>query len=262
MGAVASATWKEWAAYRSHMMVSIFIGPAYFLIQYFIWQGVFSQGGTLGGFSLDTMLLYYGVNTLLNYCIMDFAGWNLQNHIQRGTFITFMLLPVSHRYYALSQKVGHRLLGVLVEFIPVFLILRLAFGLRLVPQNILYAAVSFAFAFLINFYINYSIGAVGFWLVKNQGVRSVFNLVKNIFAGVFIPLTLFPEFLQKALFFLPFQYISYVPVSVFIGEYHLADMTVPIPVVLLCQAAMVLAMAMVSRWTYNLGIRKYVGVGL
>lgn len=34
--AAALATYKEWAAYRSQMAVSIFVGPVYFLTQLFI----------------------------------------------------------------------------------------------------------------------------------------------------------------------------------------------------------------------------------
>ena len=98
--------------------------------------------------------------------------------------------------------------------------------------------------------------------MKNQGLRSVFDLVKNIFAGVFIPLTFFPEILQKALFFLPFQYISFVPVSVFIGEYNLAGNSVPIPLILLLQGVMVLLTMGMSEMVYRKGIKKYVGVGI
>ena len=39
--AVATATYKEWAAYRSHMLISIFVGPIFFLVQYFIWGAVY-----------------------------------------------------------------------------------------------------------------------------------------------------------------------------------------------------------------------------
>ena len=34
--AVAFVTWKEWAAYRSHMLLSLVVGPAFFLAQVFI----------------------------------------------------------------------------------------------------------------------------------------------------------------------------------------------------------------------------------
>ena len=35
--AVAFVTYKEWSAYRTHSLVSVFVGPVYFIVQYFIW---------------------------------------------------------------------------------------------------------------------------------------------------------------------------------------------------------------------------------
>jgi ABC-2 type transport system permease protein len=44
MRAVSLVTYKEWAAYRTHSLVSVFVGPVYFVVQYFIWTAVY--GGT------------------------------------------------------------------------------------------------------------------------------------------------------------------------------------------------------------------------
>ena len=39
--AVAVVTYKEWSAYRTHSMVSILVGPIYFIVQYFIWTAAY-----------------------------------------------------------------------------------------------------------------------------------------------------------------------------------------------------------------------------
>ena len=50
---VAAVTFKEWAAYRSHMILSLIIGPIFFLVQYSIWKAVYSgQQTTIAGFTL------------------------------------------------------------------------------------------------------------------------------------------------------------------------------------------------------------------
>lgn len=49
MRAVAFVTYKEWSAYRTHSMVSIFVGPVYFLVQYYIWSAVYSGNLTSTG---------------------------------------------------------------------------------------------------------------------------------------------------------------------------------------------------------------------
>ncbi len=258
---IAFVTYKEWAAYRSHMLLSIVIGPAFFLAQYFIWNAVFSARAEVGGLDLRSMLLYYGTVTLVYYLTMDFADWNLQMHIRVGTFLTFMLRPLSHRWFALSQKVGHRVLGFLFEFLPVWLILALAFRLPILPASWPWAVLSVGLGFLMVFFLNYSIGIAAFWMTRTDGLRSIFALFRDIMAGSFLPLTLFPLAFQKVLFFLPFQYATYVPAKVLLGSYELGGISMSLPAIVGCQAAAVLCMWLVTEILWRAGARKYTGVG-
>lgn len=260
--AVGLATYKEWAAYRSHMAVSILVGPIYFLVQYFIWRAIFATRGELNGFNLEQMLTYYGVMSVVTYLTFDFADWNLQMLIRTGKYVTFVLRPMSHRFFALSQKLGHRSLGFWLEFAPVFLIYMFGFGIDLIPASLGWAILSVALGFLMTFLVNYCIGLTAFWLTNAEGVRRMLLLVRDVTAGMFVPLTFFPETFQKTLFFLPFQFMQYVPVRVFIGDYELAGITMSIPQIVGLQAAAVLAMWGVSEVLARLGMRKFTGVGV
>ena len=261
MKSVAFVTYKEWAAYRSHMLVSLFIGPVFLLTQIFIWRAVYSTQDVINGLTLNQMITYYGIATIINYLIMDFADWNLQMLISTGKFITYIIRPMSHGYFALSQKVGHRILGFWVEFIPVYIILWFFFEVKLVPVMPFWTVVSLILGFIMMFLINYTIGMSAFWLTRTDGIRGVFLLVRDVFAGFYIPLNFFPLFVQKILFFMPFQFITYVPIRVFLGSYQLAGKSISIPFIVLIQGLSVLAMYLLSRFVWKLGIRKFTGVG-
>jgi ABC-2 type transport system permease protein len=260
--AVAFATFKEWAAYRSHALLSLLVGPAYYLAQVFIWKAVYTGRESLGGFSLPQMLYYFGTAALIHYLVMDFADWNLQMLVSTGRFLTFALRPIPHVFFALAQKVGHRLLGLIVEFVPVWLIFALVFRIPLVPVRPAWAFLSTALGFLMMFLVNYSIGCMAFWMTRTDGMRALFRFFRDVLAGAFIPLSFFPRGVQAVLFFLPFQFITYVPVRVFIGSYSLAGITMGLPAIVGVQAAAVSAMALVtvaiSRW----GMKRYTGVGV
>jgi ABC-2 type transport system permease protein len=258
---VAYVTYKEWAAYRSHMVVSLFVGPVLFLVQLFIWQAIFSVRGTLNGLTLDQMITYYAIVAVINYFIFDFADWNLQMLIRTGKLLTFLLRPVSHRYFALSQKVGHRMLGLWLELTPVLLIFIFVFRIDLQPAYPFWAVMSILFSFLLMFLINYCIGMTAFWLTNTDGIRRMFMILRDVCAGVFIPLSFFPDALQKLMFFLPFQYIIYVPARVIIGSYELADLSLTIPQIVALQGVVVVVMWLVSGLLWHLGIRKFTGVG-
>ncbi len=259
--ATAFVTYKEWAAYRSHMVLSLFIGPVFFLTQIFIWKAVFTGKDVVNGFTFNQMIAYCGIIALINYVIMDFADWNLQMLIRTGRFLTFILRPISHRFFAFSQKVGHRLLGFWLEFLPVYLLFFFVFKIKLIPVYPGWFFLSLFLSFIMMFLVNYSVGILGFWLTRTEGVRRMFLIFRDISAGVFIPLTFFPAAVQNILFFLPFQFISYVPVSVFIGKYAMGGLSLSIPAVVAVQALAVLIMLGMTEVLWRMGIKRFTGAG-
>lgn len=259
--AVAFVTYKEWSAYRTHSLVSVFVGPVYFLVQYFIWTALYGSNGSIAGIGLEQMIRYFGASALIGYLTMDFADWNLQMLVRTGKYLTFALRPVHHRFFALSQKIGHRVLGFFLEFLPCLVIFVLLFKIPMVPEYFLWTVVSVALAFLMNFYVNYCLGLAAFWLTKADGIRHVYGLIAQIFSGSLIPLVLFPEILQKLLFFLPFQYTLYVPAMVWTGTYYVGSMELEIPQIVGIQAAATMAVLAVSEVLYRLSLKRFTGVG-
>lgn len=258
---VADVTYKEWSAYRTHSMVSIIVGPVYFMVQYFIWTAVYGDQSTLGGMDLAGMIRYFGITTLIGYLTMDFADWNLSMLVRTGKFLTFHLRPMHHRSFALFQKIGHRSLGFLFEFVPCLLIFIFIFGVDMRPASYLWTILSIALAFLMNFYVNYMIGLTSFWLVQSDGIRGAFLLVSGIFSGALIPLTFFPDWLQIIQFFLPFQYIAYMPAMVFTGHYSLGGLHLPIEQVVGLQGIAVLITLGMNELVRRLAMKQFTAVG-
>lgn len=261
MRVVGFATFKEWSVYRTHMAVTLFVVPAAVLTQVAIWTAVFSTTKSLAGYSLSGILLYYGVITIIDHFTFDFADWNLQHLITSGDFLTFMLRPVNHIYYAFCQKIGHRTLAVFIEIIPLFLIIKFGFNINISPDNLGWALISIALGSILAFLINYCIGITAFWLTRTNGLSRTLGFIKFFCAGAILPLDIFPEPVQKILFYLPFQYIGYVPARVYMGSYELAGKTISIPHVVSLQAVFVIITYVVYRLLWRAGINRFTGVG-
>ena len=263
--AVAVVTYKEWSAYRTHSMVSIFVGPVYFLVQYCIWKAVYSvDGGTdavINGMRLEQMLTYFGVNALIGYLTMDFADWNLQMLVRTGKFLTFALRPIDHKLFAFSQKLGHRVLGFIFEFLPCFLIFMFVFKINLIPEHWVLALISIALGFCMTFLVNYCIGLTAFWIVRAEGIRNVFQALQTVFNGSLIPLVFFGKTWQKVLFFLPFQYMLYVPSRVCTGSYELAGKIYELPQIVGIQACAVCVFLLLTCLLYNRAMKQFTGAG-
>ena len=259
---VALSTYKEWAAYKSHMAMTILITPLGLIIQYFIWSAVYSSRTSFKGYSLEQMLSYYVVSAMIGLLVFDFAEWNLQMLIHTGKLTPFMLRPMVHMRFALYQKIGHRLLSLWLEVIPVALISIFVLRVFPAPANIFWTVLSIALGFLMTFFVNYSIGVLAFWVVKNDSLRGALGIISALSAGVYFPLILFPDWLQNGLFFLPFQYMSYVPVCVYLGKYSLGDAVLSIPQIVLVQTIAVLIMYAASKILWHFGYKKYRGAGV
>ncbi|MCL2109286.1 MAG: ABC-2 family transporter protein [Oscillospiraceae bacterium] len=258
---VARVTVKEYLAYRSHMLVSLFVGPVYFAVQYFIWGAIYGDGGEIAGFEYTQMIRYFGITALIGYLTWGSADWNLSMLIRTGKFLTFALRPLHHRFFALSQKIGHRSLALFLEFIPCWLILMAVFKINLFPAHLGWFILSVLLASLIHFFIAYCIGLFSFWLVKTDGLRMAYWLFDSVFAGFLIPLVFFPKWMQFIQFFLPFQYTSYVPAMVFLGEYKLGGYELSLPAIVGVQALATLTMFVVSELMYRAAMKRFTAVG-
>ena len=261
MRAVSVVTYKEWAAYRTHSLVSVFVGPVYFVVQYFIWSAVYGGTDTLHGIEHTQMIRYFGAVTLIGYLTMDFADWNLSMLVRTGRYLTFALRPLHHRFFALSQKVGHRALGFVFEFLPCLLIFVLLFGVDMRPASAGWLVVTVVLAFLMGFYLRYCLGLVSFWLVDSGGLRGVVTILSGLFSGALIPLVFFPHWLQVLQLFLPFQYTLYVPAMVFAGSYDVGAIHLSVAQIVGCQAVAVALMFLLSEVLHRAATRRFTDAG-
>jgi len=258
---VAWVTIKEYFAYRTHIMVSLFVGPVYFAVQYFIWGAIYGDGGAIVGIEYEQMIRYFGITALIGYLTWGSADWNLTMLVRTGRFLTFALRPLHHRFFALSQKVGHRALAFFMEFLPCALLLMLIFNINLFPAHVGWFALSVILASLIHFFIAYCIGILSFWFVETHGLRMAYWLFDSVFAGFLIPLVFFPQWAQIIQFFLPFKYTAYVPAMVFLGEYKLGGYELSIPAIVGIQALAALVMLIISELMYRVAIKRFTAVG-
>src|SRR3954449_6259122 len=84
LGAIAQVTWKEWAAFRSHMAVSLLTGPLRFVVMSWIWTTTTRSAGAANGLARDDLIAYSAFALLAGYVVFDFADWNLQMLVRTG----------------------------------------------------------------------------------------------------------------------------------------------------------------------------------
>lgn len=259
---IVFVSYKESIAFRSVTIFSLFAGPILFLVQYSIWTALYANQTSINGLTLNQMLTYFSYTLIINYLIWDQADMNLQHLIMSGKFSVFLLKPVDYFYYAFCMKVGHLANSLFLESIPVFCILFFIFKIDLMPVYPLWTLLSLVLSFFMMLLLNLVTGILGFWITKIQSLGRFLKLLRDLLSGVFIPLNFFPHGIQLVFLFLPFQYITYVPIRVILGSYELGSYTISIPQIVLYQLIYTVLMFIVARLLWRVSIVKFSGVGI
>ena len=78
--------------------------------------------------------------------------------------------------------------------------------------------ISVSLSFLIVAAINFAVGTFALRLQSILGLMRAKFFLLELFSGLLLPITFFPHIVQKVLGVMPFEYISYVPMLIYLGN--------------------------------------------
>lgn len=258
---VAFASFKQRSAYRTVIFVSLLVGPVALMVQSYIWTSLFNDQTIVNGLTLENMLQYYAYAMLIKTIVMDNLDVQMQMSIQNGTLFIGIIKPISYFTFELYKKVGSKILQVGLEIIPLIILIKILFRIPLFPAYPMFFLISVIISFHLIFLLNICVGVLSFWIIRTDGLRRIISLLLLVLSGGLLPLSFFPMFFQKVLFFLPFQYILYVPIRIAIGSYQMGDITLSVGKVIIIQALVLGIVFFITRHLWQMGLKKYTGVG-
>lgn len=259
--AQVSAGFKTALAYRFDFFVTLFTAPISLIIYYFLWKSIFEYSGVsvINGFTFNAMVSYYVLNMIVGFFTWsDVEKW-MQHDILKGELVFELLKPIRHMTCAIGFEGGLNLLGILIQAIPILAVGIIFFAMPAASLvNFLLFVVALVFAYFIYFMISYIIGIACFWLKRIDGLHRAKKPIITFFAGGLIPLTFFPETVQKVLRYLPFQYVRFVPINIYLGQYEVAE----ILSLLAISALWVLGLYIIIRMMWKKAMDKFTGAGV
>ncbi len=261
-GSILVMSFKNSIAWRSSMMLSIITGPLIVFANYAIWGGIFaaSDSSTIAGFTFEQLMMYITISALLFYLIWDDVDYTLQDSVREGTLIKYLLRPLSFFWTEFVAKIGHRLLAVILEFIPAMIVVYLVLGDAVLDGHFGWFAAAIAIAFVISFLIRALLGMLAFYFTKPRGMIQIYAVISGLLYGSFLPLSMLPQFVQKISFFLPFQFVGFVPAQMFIGSYTLGGVALsPMQLIFYGLIHCVILLLLVI-WVWNRSVKRFCGV--
>lgn len=234
-------------AFKMNFLLQI-IGPSlvFYFIKFQLWQAIFASHptGTIGNYDLETMLSYQSLMLIVALVAQGYNSANLSEEIRLGKISTYLIYPFSFLKHHIAVFLSFEIIQLAIAAVTISLLV----GLKIVPLpglGDLLMGTGYCLAVaLCWFTVQYLMGIFGFWLEETWVLRVMFITVGNFLSGAIIPLDLYPLWLQEALVYLPFPYLTYVPVKIMMGQY---------------EGSLAFALLMILVWTgLFLGLSQYV----
>lgn len=259
---------EERLVYRGDFALATLMRFLPIITQIFLWWAVFdSVGGTesqneVAGYRFQNVVAYY-LLTMISRAFSSMPGLasGIALQIRNGEIKKFLIQPIDLLGFLLVSRLAHKLAYYTVATLPfafVFFLCRGFFVDGWPDAGTLAAfALSLVLGFLLGFFLEASIGLIGFWFLEVSSLLFVYMLLSYFLSGHMFPLDMLPASWQQLVTLLPLKYLAYFPATVFLGKVHGAELVRE-----LCIAAgWVIVFMIVSRVMLRLGVKRYSGYG-
>jgi ABC-2 type transport system permease protein len=216
-------------AYRLRYFTGIITYFVFVSVHYFIWQACFhgkAPGESINGFTFEEMITYIVLGWISRSLYFSDIDEEIDDLVRTGQITNYLLRPVNFQLLLLSQAFGSSLFRASFFTLPLSVFLLLVFPI-LPPASVsalLYFLFSTFISFLILAELNFIIGLLAFSLKSIQGIIRAKYFLIQLFSGLLLPLSFFPEIIRRISMLLPFQTITYIPLRFYLGKVSTAEL--------------------------------------
>ena len=209
-------------AYRLRYFTGIVTYFIYVSVYYFIWKAIYEHSASIEGFDFPHLLTYIGVGWIIRSFYFNTIDQEIAYQVIEGRLAMDLIKPVNLQWMYLARAAGESVFRLGMLTAPTALVLFLVYPLRR-PASLGCAAaflVSVILSFLIVAAINFAVGTFALRLQSILGLLRAKFFLLELFSGLLLPISFFPHIFQKILGVLPFEYISYIPMLIYLGNLH------------------------------------------
>ena len=231
-----AATWwtilriglEERLVYRGDFALGTLMRFLPIVTQIFLWWAVISameaagSGRQIVGYSYHDIIAYY-LLTMVSRAFSSMPGLagGIARDIRDGTVKKYLIQPIDMLGFLLLYRAAHKLVYYTVAAAPfslVFYVCRGYFAGWPDGPTLLACLASLVMSFLLGFFLEATLGMLGFWLLEVNSLLFVYMLLSFFFSGHMFPIDMLPGIWGTIVKQIPLQYLAYFPAAVFLGK--------------------------------------------
>jgi ABC-2 type transport system permease protein len=183
-----------------------------------VWTALYRQNAAPPNIPLHAMITYATVAMFMSLILEIDGTRSIREKVREGGIATDLMKPISLPLYYFSDGFGQTLFHALLIIPSVALALLIVHvDLPSFPALVAFG-VSFAFGYLVNFFLNFMMNVVAFWTLETFALQLMVRWASDLLGGQLLPLDFFPGIFGKIVENLPFAAIYSTPLRIYIGE--------------------------------------------
>lgn len=228
---VARRSFRQISTYRVATASGVFVNTVFGFIRAAVLVQVARSGGgdSIRDISAAELITFSFVSQGLMPMTGVFGFQALAARITGGDIAVDFYRPIDLQLWWSAVWGGQAAFQLLARGVPPVLVAAAFYDLVWPP---LWALPSLVVAVIlatgIGFALRYLTNLATFWLLDSRGVDQMMSITTMFFAGILVPLNLFPAWLEPLARRLPFAAMVQVPVEVFLGRYPGTSVVAPL----------------------------------
>ena len=262
---------EERLAYRGDFILGTAMRFLPIVTQVFLWTAVFTatSRGDIAGYTKTDIVAYYLLTMVTRaFSSMPGLAGGVARSIRDGSIKKYLVQPVDYVSFLLAARIAHKLVYYAVAILPfaaVFWICRGYFPPVPDATTIVAFVASLLLSFLLGFFMEATLGMLGFWVLEVSSIVFAYMLVQYLLSGHMFPIDMLAGIpagvagtsLADVVRWLPFEYTAYFPAAVWLGKVRGPELARSLAI----EAAWVVVMAVACRIVWRRGTRRYSAFG-
>jgi ABC-2 type transport system permease protein len=250
--------------YRFNFLARTIFGFIPLIAVLYVWRKIYTQPGAtgqVGHYSMAEMFSYYLLVTIVDaLTAVNEDDWQIAADIKDGNISQFLLKPMDYLMFRLCLFFSGRITYLSVAAVPIIIFVVCLGHYWVFPPTAIAGIaffVSVIMTALLQFFVSYSLAMLAFWVQEVSTFIFIVFAFEYIASGHLFPLDILPPAIARLLYFTPFPYQLYVPVSIYMGKTAGTNLQSALAI----QAAWVIVAFFLARFAWARGIRKYSAAG-
>lgn len=218
---------SEAAAYRANFLMNFLFGLIPLTVSIFFWKTVYQYGVStnvmigkrLSVYTFEQMLTYFFLVFLVSELVnARSVATELSEKVRAGKLHDFLLKPVSYMKFAYYLFISEKIVQFANIALPFGLFVFLCRNyLSFTGKHIGVFLLSLFLAMSMNYLLYCILGLLTVWLEEISAILDLYRNISFFLAGGLFPPILLSWNFYRIVSYLPFQYILYVPIEIYMG---------------------------------------------